>query len=78
MLKLRASYGETGSDNLGTTLYGIVTTTREDVQFNNNSVTYIPYILSGANYEDVTWQKTVMKLSARVPMTDRTGPRSAN
>lgn len=61
MLKLRASYGETGSDNLGTTLYGIVTTTREDVQFNNNSVTYIPYILSGANYEDVTWQKTVMK-----------------
>ena len=34
--------------------------TREDVQFNNNSVTYIPYILSGANYEDVTWQKTVM------------------
>ena len=38
MLKLRASYGETGSDNLGTTLYGIVTTTREDVQFNNNSV----------------------------------------
>ena len=28
MLKLRASYGETGSDNLGTTLYGIVTTTR--------------------------------------------------
>ncbi len=61
MLKLRASYGETGSDNLGTTLYGIVTTAREDVQFNNNSVTYIPYILSGANYEDVTWQKTVMK-----------------
>lgn len=63
MLKLRASYGETGSDNLGTTLYGIVTTAREDVQFNNNSVTYIPYILSGANYEDVTWQKTVMKIS---------------
>lgn len=61
MLKLRASYGETGSDNLGTTLYGVVTTTREDVQFNNNTVTYIPYILSGANYEDVTWQKTVMK-----------------
>ena len=61
MLKIRASYGETGSDNLGTTLYGTINTTREDVKFDGNSVTYIPFILSGANYDDVTWQKTTMK-----------------
>lgn len=61
MLKLRGSYGETGSDNLGTTLYGTVNTTREDVKFNGNSTTYIPFILVGANYDDVTWQKTTMK-----------------
>ena len=61
MLKLRGSYGETGSDNLGTTLYGTINTTREDVKFNGNSTTYIPFILSGANYDDVTWQKTTMK-----------------
>lgn len=61
MLKLRASYGETGSDNLGTTLYGTITTTREDVQFAGNTVSYINYILSGADYPDVTWEKTTMK-----------------
>ena len=61
LLKLRASYGETGSDNLGASLYGIITTPREDVKFDNNKTTYMPYILSGANYSDVTWQKTVMK-----------------
>lgn len=61
MLKLRASYGETGSDNLGTTLYGVINTTREDVQFAGNTVTYTPYILVGANYDDVSWQKTTMK-----------------
>ena len=46
---------------MGYVITEYIYTTREDVQFNNNSVTYIPYILSGANYEDVTWQKTVMK-----------------
>lgn len=61
MLKLRASYGETGSDNLGSSLYKVITTTREDVKFDGNSVTYIPYISSGDNYTDVSWQKTVMK-----------------
>lgn len=61
MLKLRASYGETGSDNLGSTLYGVIGTTRENVMFNNNSTSYIPFVLQGANYPDVSWQKTVMK-----------------
>ncbi len=61
MLKLRASYGETGSDNLGTTLYGVINTTREDVKFDGNTTTYTPYIIVGANYDDVSWQKTTMK-----------------
>ena len=61
MLKLRASYGETGSDNLGTSLYGLIGTTRENVMFGGNSVSYIPFVILGANYEDVTWQKTTMK-----------------
>lgn len=61
MLKLRASYGETGEDNLGSSLYGVINTTREDVKFAGNTVTYIPFISVGADYDDVTWQKTVMK-----------------
>ena len=61
LLKLRASWGETGSDNLGTTLWGTVGVSREDVQFNHNSTSYVPFLTLGANYPDVTWQKTVMK-----------------
>lgn len=61
MLKLRASYGETGSDNLGSSLYGVIGTTRENVMFANNSVAYIPFVIQGADYPDVTWQKTTMK-----------------
>ena len=61
LLKVRASYGMTGSDNLGTSLYGIVGISREDIKFSNSSVTYVPYALQSANYSDVTWQKTTMK-----------------
>lgn len=61
LLKLRASYGVTGSDNLGSTLYGTVGVSREDVKFSNGSVTYVPFVLLGASYDDVTWQKTKMK-----------------
>ncbi len=61
MLKLRASYGETGSDNLGSTLYGTVGVSREDVKFSNSSVTYVPFVLLSGSYDDVTWQKTTMK-----------------
>src|SRR5665648_632523 len=39
LLKLRASYGETGNDNLGTTLYGTYGPYGNQIQFNNNSVT---------------------------------------
>jgi len=61
MLKIRASYGQTGRDNLGTLLYGSYSPTREYVRFSENSVTYIPYLKSGADYPDVTWEKTIMK-----------------
>lgn len=61
LLKLRASYGVTGSDNLGSTLYGTVGVSREDIKFSNGSVTYNPFVLLGGSYDDVTWQKTTMK-----------------
>lgn len=61
LLKIRASYGVTGRDNLGTSLYGLYTMAPSYVMFNNNTTTYIPYIKSGADYPDVTWEKTIMK-----------------
>lgn len=47
LLKVRASYGVTGSDNLGTSLYGTVGVSREDIKFSNGSVTYVPFVLLG-------------------------------
>lgn len=60
-LKLRASWGQTGSDNLGSALYGTFSVASQYIKFSNNTVTYIPYLLSGPDYPDVTWQKTTMK-----------------
>ena len=60
LLKLRASYGVTGSDNLGTTLYGAYSAYDSYVMFDQNSTKYVPYYLSSADYPDVTWQKTKM------------------
>lgn len=60
-LKLRGSWGETGSDNLGSSLYGTYYVASQFIKFSNNSVTYIPYLLSGPDYPDVSWQKTTMK-----------------
>ena len=61
LLKIRASYGETGSDNLGSTLYGTYGPFGSQVMFNNNSTKYIPIVLNGLDYPDVSWQKTTMK-----------------
>ncbi len=61
LLKIRASYGVTGRDNLGSSLYGLYSMAPSYVKFDNNSVNYIPYIKSGADYPDVTWEKTIMK-----------------
>lgn len=60
LLKLRASYGVTGSDNLGTTLYGTYRPYSR-VTFDGGSVQYIPITQRGLDYPDVTWQKTTMK-----------------
>jgi len=64
LLKVRASYGSTGRDNLGTSLYGVYATYGSNVSFNNKSGVgdlYTPYILTGLDYDTVTWEKTVMK-----------------
>jgi len=60
-LKLRASYGQTGNDNLGTALYGLFSPSENQIKFSGNSVSYIPYLMIGADYPDVTWEKTTMK-----------------
>ena len=61
LLKLRASYGVTGNDNLGSSLHGSYDAFGTHVMFNENSVKYIPYYLKSQDYPDVTWEKTVMK-----------------
>lgn len=61
LLKIRASYGVTGRDNLGTSLYGLYNLAPVYVKFDSNATTYIPYLKSGTDYPDVTWEKTVMK-----------------
>ena len=61
LLKIRASYGVTGRDNLGTSLYGLYSMAPSYVKFSDNAVNYIPYIKSGSDYPDVTWEKTIMK-----------------
>lgn len=61
LLKLRASYGVTGSDNLGSTLYGTYGPSSLIVIFDNNSSKFTPIISNGLDYPDVTWEKTIMK-----------------
>ena len=61
LLKLRASYGVTGNDNLGTSLYGAYSPYNYPVQFSEGSASYIPYKQTSADYPDVSWEKTIMK-----------------
>lgn len=61
LLKLRASWGKTGQDNLGSSLYGSYAPNNFKVNFSDNSIINIPYVSMGANYPDVSWQKTTMK-----------------
>lgn len=61
LLKLRASYGTTGSDNLGSSLYGSFGPSAHYIEFNQNTTKYIPIIAYGLDYPYVTWQKTTMK-----------------
>lgn len=61
LLKLRASYGVTGNDNLGTALYGAYSAYNYPVEFSEGSSSYIPYKQTTADYPDVSWEKTIMK-----------------
>lgn len=61
LLKIRGSYGETGSDNLGTTLYGTFGPHGNLIMFNNNTIRYVPIVQNGLDYPDVSWEKTTMK-----------------
>ena len=60
LIKIRGSYGVTGSDNLGASLYGVYRAAPTFIYFDGNSTQYVPYLKSGSDYPDVTWQKTVM------------------
>jgi TonB-dependent starch-binding outer membrane protein SusC len=61
LLKFRASYGETGSDNLGTRLYGTYGPYGNRVAFNNNTIVYIPIRSLGLDHPNVSWEKTTMR-----------------
>ncbi|MDR1881336.1 MAG: SusC/RagA family TonB-linked outer membrane protein [Prevotella sp.] len=61
LLKIRASYGKTGLDNLGVSMYSNFALGSQYIKFSENTVTYIPFQLSGPDYPNVTWEKTVMK-----------------
>ncbi|MDR0507501.1 MAG: SusC/RagA family TonB-linked outer membrane protein [Dysgonamonadaceae bacterium] len=61
LLKIRASYGKTGSDNLGSSLYGSYSPTGTHVLFDYNAQKYVPIVVNGVDYPDVTWEKTIMK-----------------
>ncbi|KAA6328058.1 TonB-dependent receptor SusC [termite gut metagenome] len=61
LLKLRASYGKTGSDNLGTSLYGSYGPGGLYIIFNNGSNKYTPIVDNGLDYPNVSWQKTTMQ-----------------
>lgn len=61
LLKLRASYGKTGNDNLGSTLYATIGVSREDVKFNDGTTSYVPYLIRSGYYPHITWEKTEMK-----------------
>ena len=60
LLKVRASYGTTGSDNLGSNLYGTYSPSLI-IKFDEGNTVYSSYKQLGVDYPDVTWEKTVMK-----------------
>lgn len=61
LLKIRGSWGVTGADNLGSSLYGNYGASEFRASFNGNKIQYTPYTLNSANSWWVSWQKTYMK-----------------
>ena len=61
LLKVRGSWGITGSDSLGSALYGTYSATDFRASFDGNTTQYTPYVLNSENSWWVSWQKTHMK-----------------
>lgn len=61
LLKLRGSWGITGSDNLGSSLYGTYSATEFRASFDGNATQFTPYALNSEDSYWVSWQKTHMK-----------------
>lgn len=61
LLKIRGSWGVTGADNLGSSLYGNYGASSFRASFDGNKIQYTPYTLNSANSWWVSWQKTYMK-----------------
>lgn len=61
MLKLRASFGVTGNDNLGSSLYGSYSAFGNHVMFDKNTTDNVPYYLVSKDYPNVSWERTEMK-----------------
>lgn len=61
LLKFRFSYGLTGRDNLGSSLYGLFQPSDDYyVYFDEAGSKYVPFIQMGRDYPDVSWEKTQM------------------
>jgi TonB-linked SusC/RagA family outer membrane protein len=60
LLKLRGSYGTAGNNNIGANAYGTYQASTEKISFSHGTKYYIPFLQSGLNYPDLTWEKTVM------------------
>ncbi len=60
LLKLRGSYGITGSNNLGLNAYGIYQPSTDILSFNHGSTYYVTYLQNGIDYPNLTWQKQDM------------------
>jgi len=58
LLKLRASYGTSGSNLPGAAAYGMFSPAGDKIPFGN---IYTAYYLSSINVPDLKWQKTIMK-----------------
>ncbi|WP_157565770.1 SusC/RagA family TonB-linked outer membrane protein [Mucilaginibacter arboris] len=60
-LKLRASYGTTGSNNIGTAAYGLYASDGNILYFNNGGSTAATIARTAIDQPNLTWQKTINK-----------------
>ncbi|HEY4785029.1 MAG TPA: hypothetical protein VIH57_03225, partial [Bacteroidales bacterium] len=61
-LKLRASYGITGRNTIGSTAYATYSTSSRGqiIDFNSGGTVEVPFYLSGLDYPNLKWEKTRM------------------